>query len=268
MILGLSTKVMRDYSLEEGILIAKELGYKAIEFWIDDIKSSNMTPQEIIELTDKYGIQRSVHLLTEDLNIASFNEGIRKESLRQQKEALKLAAQIGADNATLHPGRRTAKTRTLEEAWKVQLESISELAQTAKECGVTLCVEGMEKFPGEFILAPQDLRYVLDSCNQKDLQVTLDIAHLQTIGNSTELIKDSKDLPVGNVHISQAANGKPHYTVYDEKGEVNFEEVFKELSKFYNGALIIEGYIPQKGYEIAKTSMEWYQDIMNKINSK
>lgn len=268
MILGLSTKVMRDYSLEEGLSIAKELGYEAIEFWVDDLLSSKMSAKEIIELTDKYGLQRSVHLLTEDLNIASFNEGIRKESLRQQKEALKMAAEIKADNATLHPGRRTAKARTLDEAWKVQLESISELAQAAKEYGVTLCVEGMEKFPGEFILTPEDLRRVLDTCNDEDLQVTLDIAHLQTIGDATKLVEESSDLPVGNVHISQAANGKPHYTVFDPKGEVNFEEVLPRLNKFYNGALIIEGYIPNKGYEIAKSSMEWYQNIMSKINMK
>ena len=117
MTLGISTKVLRDYSLGEAIEIVHEYGYQEMEFRVDDLLGADLSVEEIIRLTDAYGIGRSVHLLTEDLNLASLNEPIRQESVRQEMEGLKLAARLGARTATLHPGRKTAKTGKLEEAW-------------------------------------------------------------------------------------------------------------------------------------------------------
>lgn len=259
--LGLSTKVLRDYSMKDSISIAARYGYEALEIWVDDLKSSEISVGEIIRMTDEYQMERSIHLCTEDLNIASFNEGIRKESLHQQKEGLKWAAEAGARCATLHPGRKTAKTRTMEEAWKVQIESIKELAETANACGVCLCVEAMEVITGEFILTPEDLKKTIEKCNVPGMAVTLDLAHLQTVGDTCDLLKRSKNLPVGNVHISQSANGKPHLTVYDDAGEISFSDALAVLRTFYDDAMIIEGYLPGKGMEIAEKSMKWYKGL-------
>ena len=94
MIFGISSKVMRDYKLEEAISIAGKYGYDAIEIWIDDFISSGLTPDQIIELTDTHNLKRTVHLRTDDLNICSFNEGIRNESVKQIKEGIFIASQI------------------------------------------------------------------------------------------------------------------------------------------------------------------------------
>lgn len=266
MILGISTKVMRDYSFGKTLDILHDIGYKAVELWVDDLLHADISNAEIIKRLEQYGMHKSVHLLTEDLNIASFNEGIRKESLHQQKEGIKRAAEIGAREVTLHPGRKTAKTRTLEEAWEIQLESIAELTQTAKQEKVILCVEGMEKFSGEFVQTIADLKRILDYCNNPKLAATLDIAHLQTIGNPKQMILEAKCLNIGNVHISQATKEKPHFPVFFEKGEVNFMDVFRELKRVYDGALIIEGYVAGQGIYIAEESMKWYRNIMEEIN--
>ena len=132
MVLGISTKVLRGHSLRESIEIAREFGYSEIEFWVDDLETAEISIEEIIALTDACGIGRSVHLKTEDLNIAPFNEAIRAESVRQQKEGLHLAARLGARTATLHPGRKTAKTHTVEAAWELQLRSIAGLQHGKK----------------------------------------------------------------------------------------------------------------------------------------
>ncbi len=266
MVLGMSTKVMRDYSLGKTIDILHDIGYEAVELWVDDLLHANTSEKEIIKRLEQYEMHKSVHLLTEDLNIASFNEGIRKESIYQQKEGIKRAAEIGAKVVTLHPGRKTAKTRTMEEAWKVQLDAIAELAQTAKQQKVTLCVEGMEKLAGEFVQTIVDLKRILDYCNDSKLAVTLDVAHLQTIGNPKQMISEAVCLNIGIVHISQATNEKPHLPVFSEEGEVSFIDVFHELKHVYDGALIIEGYISGHGIHIAQESMKWYRKIMEKID--
>lgn len=268
MVLGISTKVLRDYPLEEAVKIAGELGYGAVEFWVDDLRTAGSEADKALALCESYGMKKSVHLMTEDLNIASFNEGIRKESLRQQKDGIRLAGIIGAETATLHPGRKTAKTRTAGEAWKVQIKSILKLAKTAEESGVKLCVEGMEQLSGEFIQTPKDLTRVLEGCNHPAIGVTLDISHFQTIGDAVELLKNSMGLPVGNVHISQSLNGKPHLPVHAEEGEIDYVEAFRVLKNFYDDAVVVEGYVAGKGGEIAVRSIEWYKEIMTAVDGR
>lgn len=261
MTLGISTKVLRDYPLSEAIDIARTYGYREMEFWVDDLLTADISMEEIIRRTDAYGIGRSVHLLTEDLNIASFNEPIRQESVRQEMEGLHLAAQMGARSATLHPGRKTAKTRTIEEAWQKQLSSIDALAQCAEECGAKLCVEAMERLNGEFVLTGKDLDYIHRSLSRSTLAYTLDISHLHTVGDVRQQLELAKHLPIGNVHISQSKGTKPHLPLFDPEGEIHFREVFQKLREFYDGALIIEGYVAGQGREIAKKSMQWYQSV-------
>lgn len=261
MTLGISTKVLRDYPLSEAIAIGAEFGYQEMEFWVDDLLTADISIEEIILRTDAHGIGRSVHLLTEDLNIASFNEPIRLESVRQEMDGLKLAARLGARSATLHPGRKTAKTRTLEEAWTQQLRSIDALAQCAQDCGAKLCVEAMEQLSGEFVLTGTDLDRIHRSLSRPELAYTLDISHLHTVGDVCAQLELAKQLPIGNVHISQSKGTKPHLTLFDPAGEIDFPAAFRKLGEFYDGPLIIEGYVAGKGRETAQKSMQWYQQI-------
>ena len=260
MTLGISTKVLRDYPLQEAIEIAREYGYGEMEFWIDDLQSADLSTEEIIARTDAYGIGRSVHLKTEDLNLASFNEPIRQESVRQQMEGIRLAARLGARTATLHPGRKTAKTHTVEAAWELQLRSIGELAVCAEECGVTLCVEAMERLAGEFVLTPENLQKVC-GIGSKALAVTLDLSHLHTVGDVCGLLERARGLPVRNVHISQSKGTKPHLNVFDPEGEIDFRRALPALEAVYDGPLILEGYAAGRGKEIAERSMAWYRGL-------
>ncbi len=262
---GISTKVLWEYSLKEAISIAGELNYDVIELWIDDIISSGLKADEIVGLTEKYGLKRAVHLRTDDLNIASFNEGIRRESLEQTKRGIQMASEIEANEATLHPGRKTSKTNSVEEAWEVQLNSIKELAKTAEFCGVTLCVEGMEKISGEFVLTPNDLGYVINECKNDALGVTIDISHLQTIGDAVSILKESKNLPVCNVHISQTTAHALHLPLFAGEGDIDYKKIFTELKSFYNGSVVVEGYKKGMGEEIAEKSIKWYKDITKEV---
>ena len=264
MLFGISTKVLRDYTLEEAIEIIGKCGYGAVEIWIDDFLSSGLTPDRIIEITDFYNLQRTVHLRTDDLNICSFNEGIREESLKQIKEGIYITSQLNAIDATLHPGRKTSKSNTFEEAWDIQLKVIKELAECAKECGTVLCVEGMEKTGTDFVHTPEDLQRIVNECQNGALGVTIDISHLQTIGNAVSILKECRALPVQNVHVSQTTREALHLPLYTG-GDIDYSAIFKELKTFYNKALIVEGYKKNLGKELAENTIKWYNKIMEEI---
>lgn len=258
---GISSKVLRDYTLKEAISIAEKCGYDVMEIWIDDLIMSGLSTNEVISLTDYYGLKRSVHLRTDDLNIASFNDGIRVESVKQAKEGILLASQIKASEVTLHPGRKTSKTNSLEEAWILQLRSVRELAHTAENCSITLCIEGMERINGEFVLTINDLKYVLEQCQSEALGITIDISHLHTVGDACMFLKEAEKLPVRNVHISQSSQEAYHLPVFDSKGEIDYVKAFEILSGYYRGSVIVEGYVPEMGRELARESIRWYKNI-------
>ncbi len=265
MFFGISTKVLREYKLEEAIAIAGKCGYDAIEIWIDDFLSSGLTPNQIIALTDAHNLKRTVHLRTDDLNISSFNEPIRRESVKQMNEGVFIASQIKAEEATLHPGRKTSKTNSIDEAWTVQLASIREIADTARKCNTILCVEGMEKTGSDFILTPQDLNRVVNECQNGSLGVTIDISHLQTIGDAVSLLYESKTLPIHNVHISQTTASALHLPLFLGEGDIDYESVFDILKTFYDKAVVVEGYRKNMGIEIAEGSLKWWKKMMEDI---
>ena len=265
MFFGISTKVLRDYKLEEAIAIAGKCGYDAIEIWIDDFLSSGLTPNQIIDLTDAHNLKRTVHLRTDDLNISSFNEPIRRESVKQMNEGMVIASQIKADEATLHPGRKTSKTNSVDEAWEVQLESIREISDTAKKCNVILCVECMEKTASDFVLTPQDLKRIVNQCQNGSLGVTIDISHLQTIGDAVRLLDESKTLPIHNIHISQTTAKALHLPLFFDEGDIDYRSVFGLLKTFYHKAVIVEGYRKNMGIVIAEGSLKWWKKRMAEI---
>ena len=265
MFFGISSKVLRDYTLEDAISIAGKYGYEAIEIWIDDFISSGLTPKQIIELTESHNLQRTVHLRTDDLNICSFNDGIRNESVKQIKEGILIASQIKAFEATLHPGRKTSKTNSLDDAWEIQIESIKEILETAKNCGTILCVEGMEKTSSDFVLTPQDLSRIVNECQNGALGVTVDVSHLQTIGDAVTLLRECEHLPIHNVHISQTTSDALHLPLYLGNGDIDYTSVFKILRAFYNKAIIVEGYKKNMSMEIAEGSIKWYRKSMEEM---
>lgn len=259
---GISTKVLRDFNFKEGIELAISLGYDAIEIWIDDLLTSGASYDDVIKLFEKNGLHKTVHLRTDDINIASFNQGIRRESIKQTKEGILAAAQLNAKEVTLHPGRKTSKTNSLEEVWKVQIDSITELAEYAADLKINLCVEGMENIKGEVVLMPTDLMSILKACKNDFLKVTVDIAHLQTLGDPVALLEEMKDLPVANVHISQTSEKELHLPLFDKSGLIDYTKIFNCLKSFYDGAVIVEGYKKGEGKQFAQESIKWYKNIL------
>lgn len=263
---GISTKVLRDYKLNEAINIAGNYGYDVIEIWIDDFFASGLTPNQVIELTDAHNLKRTVHLRTDDLNICSFNDGIREESIKQTNEGIFIASQIKASEATLHPGRITSKTHSLDNAWSIQLESIKEIAKTANKCKTMLCVEGMEITGTDFVNTPEDLSKIVNECHNDFLGVTIDISHLQTIGDAVDILKECRSLPVHNVHVSQTNSKALHLPLFLGEGDIDYSSVFNVLKAFYNKAVVVEGYKRNMGAEIAEKSILWYKKIMEEIS--
>lgn len=130
------------------------------------------------------GLEVSIHAPTVDINIASLNEGIRAESLRQMKACIDYAEKINARAITVHAGKIGRNDPPLrKQALEFACESISELVDYSEN--VIISVENMpirQSFLGNTI---EEIEMFKSECG---CGITIDVGHSNTTGNTEEFL--------------------------------------------------------------------------------
>ncbi len=179
----------------------------------------------------------SLHAPFSDINIASLNNGIRNESLRQIKKSIDLADYLSADTVTLHSGRISPLSmRFREKAWELNINGLKTLANYAKKKNVNLCLENSSNYYGLFCCSIDEVKEVLKSV--ENLYFTLDTGHANTCSNVFEFLEFLEKTK--NIHLHDN-NGKNDEHLAIGHGNIDFKSFFKKLKmKGYRGVLTIE----------------------------
>jgi sugar phosphate isomerase/epimerase len=184
--------------LEEVLSLLNELNIDGIELGSTHIYRSDMEVM-INKMWRKRMVTHNFFPPTKDpsfvMNIASNNFKIRNESIRHAKHCIKVAANIGAEVYTIHPGfTATAdlqkKNTTYdfhfgservkkELSMVTMLESLSELIDTAKQFKVKLAIEteGSHTEPGVLLMETMDEYDQLFLKHPENLYLNLNLAH-------------------------------------------------------------------------------------------
>ena len=164
---------------------AKENNFKMIEI----LGEAPFFKKENTMAFKECGLEVSIHGPTVDINIASLNEGIRAESVKQMKECIDYAENINAHAITVHAGKiGRNEPRLRKAALEIACESISELVDYSKN--IIISVENMpvrQSFLGNKI---EELEMFKSECG---CRFTIDLGHGNTTGNNNELL-DLKDI--------------------------------------------------------------------------
>ncbi|SDA56331.1 sugar phosphate isomerase/epimerase family protein [Methanobrevibacter millerae] len=180
-----------------------KIGFTTLSMFMDDnleiIKKAHEHNFEMIEILGESpffkkentmafkdcGLEVSIHAPTVDINIASLNEGIRAESLKQMKECIDYAESINAHAVTVHAGKIGRNDPPLRNmALELACESISELVDYAEN--VIISVENLpvrQAFLGNKI---EELELFKSECG---CNITIDVGHGNTTGNNEELLE-------------------------------------------------------------------------------
>ena len=133
------------------------------------------------------GLDIRIHSPTVDINIASLNNGIRKESVRQIINCAHIAEDLNASAITVHPGiigRNEPHLR--EQAMLFSIESIGEIIDNSN---VTISVENMPvrgKFLGNTV---EEIERIQE---ETGCYLTIDTGHGNTCGNLEEMLNLKK----------------------------------------------------------------------------
>jgi sugar phosphate isomerase/epimerase len=231
-------------------------GYDSAEVWIEQMWRKKDDPADVAAAAAEVGIGLTVHAPFYDLNILSINEGIRAESRRQVTLALEQAVSIGADVVVVHPGKFSSSRDTEEEAWERLAACMAELDASAGP--VTVAVEMMEKKHREFFMTPADAARLMD-LGLPSIRLTVDIAHLGTLGDAGALLRELDPAWIAHVHLSQGADGRTHAPL--GPGLVDLPVVLATLSRFYNGVVSLEGFDTARGGDLAVQNRKYLREL-------
>ena len=99
--------------------------------------------REVKEIAASTALALSVHAPYSDLNLASLNYPIWRESVRQVLACIDGAAEL-TDRVTVHPGYLSPMGKLLPgRVWDLQKEALAEIGKYAEDRGVRVFLENM-----------------------------------------------------------------------------------------------------------------------------
>lgn len=227
---------------------AAEIGFDVLEFQAqpllemsdDHIRSLRALADDVgIELTYSLGLDRAY-------DVSSLDETMRKGGVEYLQNIIR---KMKVGGGTLLSGVSYAGWGVPDNYlgdkrpyWEQSLKSMREILKVAEECGVTYCVEAVNRFETCLInTAEEALRYVseLDSPN---IGVLLDTYHMNieenNIGDAIRLVGDK----LTSFHTGENNRTAPG------RGHLDWDEIFGALSDInYKGRIVSEPFIMEGG---------------------
>ncbi|MDD1700933.1 MAG: sugar phosphate isomerase/epimerase [Methanoregula sp.] len=240
-----SAKVWDDISWVYDI---EEAGYSGWEIVCDgnyrlDNPACFSKIEEVIAATH-LGI--SVHAPYGDLNLATLNDPIWRESIRQICTCIIHASAI-TDKVTIHPGYLSPVGKLMpQKVWDLQKEALRQIGKCAQEHSVLACLENMIGVKEFLCRLPEELIGMTEGI--EGIGMTFDFGHANTIGKVNNFLACVKK--AHHIHIHDN-NGMSDEHLALGEGTVPWVTVGKRIAAEYHGVVVIEG----KSIDEAKKSI-------------
>ncbi|HET6328136.1 MAG TPA: sugar phosphate isomerase/epimerase [Planctomycetaceae bacterium] len=217
----------------------KETGYDGVEIPIFQLEEPSF--QRIGKKLDSLKLDRTtVACVGAAVNPISADAGIRKASLEHLKKCVDLSRVCGSKlmAGPFHSaiGEFTGKGPTSDE-WQRGKEFFANLADYAKQAGVTLVLEYLNRFECYFLNTAADTARFCREVNHPNLRMMYDSFHANIEEKDiAKAIRDCAPYTV-HVHISENDRGTPG------EGHVDWDTTFATLKETkYDGWMVVEAF--------------------------
>lgn len=239
-----------------------EIGFDILEFQAQPLlEMSREHMRELVLLAEECGIELTYSLgLDRNYDVSSLDEKVRLGGVDYLKQ---IVERIGFMGGTLLSGVSYAGWGTPDNFngdkrpyWENSIKSMKEIIKTAENCGVTYCVEAVNRFETCLInTAEEALKYV-DEVGSPNIGVLLDTYHMNIEENN---IGDAIRL-AGN-KLTSFHTGENNRTA-PGRGHLNWDEIFGALSEIgYKGRIVSEPFVMQGG-EVGR-DIHVYRDLVD-----
>jgi sugar phosphate isomerase/epimerase len=230
-----SSKVWED---RRWVFSLEEIGYEGWEVMADGSstleKKENV--KEVAEIAASTGLAISVHAPYSDLNLASLNYPIWRESVRQVLACIDGAAGL-TDRVTVHPGYLSPMGKLLpDKVWNLQKSALAEIGKYADDRGVRVFLENMGGLKEVLCRFPQEILGMIEGV--ENVGFTLDMGHAHTVGQVREFLTVLSQ--AGHMHVHDNHGTADQHLALGE-GTIPWEEVGRAVAREYQGIVVVEG---------------------------
>lgn len=228
----------------ESIQRLAEMGLEALEIICEYPEDIDELENErefsiLMRLREQHGLTYYVHAPWVDLNAASLNEAIRKETVRQWRKSIEFAARLGSPLITVHLGHSYSQDR-LRQSLEKAITSIKQVAETADAHEVVLSVENVGQRGSQLFRTADDLVNIFEKVDIPPVGMTFDIGHafIQGLDIRDCLRKLFKRITHIHIHDNLGSNDD-HLPLH--LGSIDFDAIFEELRRIkYDSGFGIE----------------------------
>jgi len=222
----------------------EDLGYSGWE--IVNEGRQRLTPEnqaeakQIAETTD---LVITIHLPYSDLNLASMNQPIWEETVRQMKACLSLACDF-ARLAVVHPGHLSPLGMQMPDAaWSQNITGIRQICDHAADLDMKIAVENMVNMPALLGRRPEEIAGILETVDRENVGFIFDVGHANTNGNVENFLKLKDIIIHAHMHDNHGERDE-HLPVGN--GTVPWNKVAASL-KDYKGRIVTESRSLEEG---------------------
>ena len=241
---------------------AAEIGFDVLEFQAQPLLE--MTDDHIRDLrktADEYGIELTYSLgLDRNYDVSSLNEDIRKGGVKYLQNIIR---KMHVGGGTLLSGVSYAGWGTPDDMgdskmpyWNQSVKSMKEIIKVAEECGVTYCVEAVNRFETCLINTAKEALAYIEEIDSKNIGVLLDTYHMNieedSLGDAIRLVGADR---LKSFHTGDNNRRAPG------RGHIDWDEVFGALAEIgYKGRIVSEPFVMQGG-EVGR-DIHVYRDLI------
>lgn len=200
-----------------------------------------------------------------------FTVADREERMDKMKKSIRATFLLGCKNWVIHPimpfGIEDIDMGKTNETRKINIEFMKELLNTAKEFGITICLENMpmRKFS---LSKPQAILDIVSEINDDNFKICLDTGHVSvfeelSVGDEVRRVgKEIKTLHVHDNKIGKDLHLMPYF------GVINWKDLANALNEIgFEGCFSLEtmppGGLPDKIFEdMCKSLFDIANDIV------
>ena len=246
-----SSKVWEDISWTRRI---PESGFAGWEIVADGNYRLD-SPENVSRIADAIGslsLGITVHAPYGDLNLATLNYPIWRESIRQICTCIERASEW-TDRVTFHPGYLSPVGKMLpDRAWQQQKTALVEIGKIAEDHGVTACLENMIGIKEFLCRMPGELAGMVEGI--PGIGTTIDIGHAHTNGQVREFLSCLPTASHLHVHDNHGVSDE-HLPL--GAGTIDWGPVGRAISRDYRGVVVVEGRSLEEGRESLRIVRGW-----------
>ena len=247
---------------------AADIGFDILEFQAQPLlEMSDYHIKELKKYADEVGIELTYSLgLDRRYDVSSLDENIRRGGVTYLQNIIR-KMQVGG--GTLLSGVSYAGWGTPDNMgdskkpfWDQSVKSMKEIIKVAEDCGVTYCVEAVNRFETCLINTAKEALMYVDEIDSPNIGVLLDTYHMNieedNIGDAIRLVGADR---LKSFHTGDNNRRAPG------RGHINWDEVFCALADIgYEGRIVSEPFVMQGG-EVGR-DIHVYRDLIENLSEE